>query len=73
MECSNDVFRLNQEIPLGLTINNKRCKEPITNITLKLIRNVKFRIDLGSGQEVIDKTTVDMVQPDEKIAGHSKG
>jgi len=53
-----DVYKIDEKIPLSLSVNNKFCSEKVQSIVIKLIRCVKFRIDFGSGQECISKSAL---------------
>jgi hypothetical protein len=63
---------MDQKIPLALEVDNKRCKEKVTQITVKLVRNLKFRIDLGTGQEVTCKSLITTSEKIKKLNSYSK-
>jgi len=58
IEAEGDIYRIDEKIPIRLVVDNKFCKEKVQSLQIKLIRCVKFRIDFGSGQECISKSTL---------------
>ena len=58
IEAGGDIYRIDEKIPIRIVVDNKFCKEKVSMIQIKLLRCVKFRIDFGSGQECISKSTL---------------
>lgn len=66
IEEESNTYPLDKPIPLLITINNKFCKHDVSSLTVKLLRCIKFRLDLGTGQECVSKSVVAQIVPTSK-------
>jgi hypothetical protein len=72
VECPSESWLSDQKIPLAIEVDNRRCKEKVTQVTVKLVRNLKFRIDLGTGQEVTCRSLIATSDKIKNLDGYSK-
>lgn len=49
VEAESDHYSIESPIPIKTLIDNRLCKQAATSFTAKLVRCIKFRVDLGTG------------------------
>lgn len=58
VEAESDYYSIESPIPIKSLIDNRLCKNAASSFTAKLVRCIKFRLDLGTGKECIVKSTI---------------